>query len=154
MAREILDKLPASTRAHFDEAELLRLLTYQPSAFTAPRGARIVGREKSGVGLEMTVEAVPYHRWERFSDVGGATVRVDTMRRGQAGTGGGRSVGVGRRIAGGVGMGPPLNWLLKIGTSLGWSRRTDYTQGTTAYNQAEHRAHEGSHLHWTTSTTG
>ncbi|MFD8803828.1 hypothetical protein ACFV0P_34985, partial [Streptomyces atroolivaceus] len=147
VAREILDKVPPKVRARFDEAELLRLLTDQPSAFTAPRGARVVGREKSGVGLEMTVEAIPYHRWERFSDVGGATVRVDTMRRGQAGTGGGRSVGFGRRIAAGVGMGPPLNWLLKIGTSLGWSRRTDYSQGTAAYHQGEHRAHEGSHLH-------
>ncbi|GFM95586.1 hypothetical protein Sfulv_03970 [Streptomyces fulvorobeus] len=146
-AREILDTLPAKVRARFDEAELLRLLTDHPSAFTAPRGARFVGREKSGVGLEMTVEAIPYHRWERFSDVGGATVRLDTMRRGQAGTGGGRSVGFGRRIAAGIGMGPPLNWLLKIGVSLGWNRRTDYSQGTSAYHQVEHRAHEGSHLH-------
>ncbi|MEU1127631.1 hypothetical protein ABZ371_29620, partial [Streptomyces sp. NPDC005899] len=146
-ARQILDQLPAAVRTGFDETELLRLLTDQPSAFTAPRGARIVGREKSGVGLEMTVEAIPHHRWERFSDVGGATVRLDTMRRGQAGTGGGRSVGFGRRIAAGLGMGPPLNWLLKIGVSMGWSRRTDYAQGTSAYSQAEHRAHEGSHLH-------
>ncbi|MEU0221813.1 hypothetical protein ABZ281_45420, partial [Streptomyces sp. NPDC006265] len=90
---------------------------------------------------------VPYHRWERFTDVGGATVRADTMRRGQAGTGGGRSVGFGRRIAAGISMGPPLSWLVKIGVSLGWTRRTDYSQGTQAYNQSEHRAWEGSHLH-------
>ncbi|MFF3486480.1 hypothetical protein ACFYXC_24845, partial [Streptomyces sp. NPDC002701] len=147
VAEEILAKLPKKLRAQFDEAELLRLLTEQPGAFTAPRGARFVGREKSGVGHEMTVEAIPYHRWERFSDVNGGTVRLDTMRRGQAGTGGGRSVGFGRRIAGGLSMGPPLNWLLKIGVSLGWTRRTDYAQGTQAYNQSEWRAHEGSHLH-------
>ncbi|MFF0023627.1 hypothetical protein ACFYQQ_24125 [Streptomyces sp. NPDC005496] len=147
VAEEILGKLPKKLRAQFDEAELLRLLTEQPAAFTAPRGARFVGREKSGVGHEMTVEAIPYHRWERFSDVNGGTVRLDTMRRGQAGTGGGRSVGFGRRIAGGLSMGPPLNWLLKIGVSLGWARRTDYAQGTQAYNQSEWRAHEGSHLH-------
>lgn len=147
VAEEILGTLPKKLRAQFDEAELLRLLTDQPGAFTAPRGARFVGREKSGVGHEMTVEAVPYHRWERFSDVNGSTVRVDTMRRGQAGTGGGRSVGVGRRIAGALGMGPPLNWLLKIGVSLGWSRRTDYTLGTQAYHQTEYRALDGSHLH-------
>ncbi|MEU3053734.1 hypothetical protein, partial [Streptomyces griseus] len=147
VAKEILGTLPKKLRAQFDEAELLRLLTDQPGAFTAPRGARFVGREKSGVGHEMTVEAVPYHRWERFSDVNGSTVRVDTMRRGQAGTGGGRSVGVGRRIAGALGMGPPLNWLLKIGVSLGWSRRTDYTLGTQAYHQTEYRGLDGSHLH-------
>ncbi|MDT0386231.1 WXG100-like domain-containing protein [Streptomyces dubilierae] len=147
VARQIIGTLPKNLRTRFDETELLRLLTDQPGAFTAPRGARLVGREKSGVGLEMTVEAVPYHRWERFSDVNGGTVRVDTMRRGQAGIGGGRSVGVGRRIAGALSMGPPLNWLLKIGVSLGWTRRTDYTQGTQAYNQTEWRAHEGSHLH-------
>ncbi|NKQ27266.1 hypothetical protein HF200_23315, partial [Streptomyces galbus] len=147
VARQILEGLPRNLRARFDEAELLRLLTDQPGAFTAPRGARFVGREKSGVGLEMTVEAVPYHRWERFADVDGGTVRLDTMRRGQAGTGGGRSVGFGRRIAGALSMGPPLNWLLKIGVSLGWTRRTDYVQGTQAYNQSEWRAHEGSHLH-------
>ncbi|MFI1377297.1 hypothetical protein ACH4UY_35510, partial [Streptomyces longwoodensis] len=147
VARQIIEGLPRHLRARFDEAELLRLLTDQPSAFTAPRGARLVGREKSGVGLELTVEAVPYHRWERFSDVDGGTVRLDTMRRGQAGTGGGRSVGFGRRIAGALSMGPPLNWLLKIGVSLGWTRRTDYVQGTQAYNQSEWRAHEGSHLH-------
>ncbi|MGW7265042.1 WXG100-like domain-containing protein [Streptomyces sp. NPDC054842] len=147
VAEEILGKLPKKLRAQFDEAELLRLLIEQPAAFTAPRGARFVGREKSGVGHEMTVEAIPYHRWERFSDVNGGTVRLDTMRRGQAGTGGGRSVGFGRRIAGGLSMGPPLNWLLKIGVSLGWTRRTDYAQGTQAYNQSEWRAHEGSHLH-------
>ncbi|MFD8252459.1 WXG100-like domain-containing protein, partial [Streptomyces werraensis] len=146
-ARQILDGLPGRLRAVFDEAELLGLLTDQPSAFTAPRGARLVGREKSGVGLEMTVEAVPYHRWVRLSDVGGGTVKADTARRGQSGTGGGRTVGFGRRIAGALSMGPPLDWLLKIGASLGWARRTDYSQGTTAYQQAEHRAHEGSHLH-------
>ncbi|MYS49750.1 hypothetical protein GTW46_06640, partial [Streptomyces sp. SID6013] len=146
-ARQILDGLPERLRTRFDEAELLRLLTDQPSAFTAPRGARLVGREKSGVGLEMTVEAVPYHRWVRLPDVGGGTVKADTMRRGQAGTGGGRSVGFGRRIAGALSMGPPLEWLLKIGASLGWARRTDYSQGTAAYQQTEHRAHEGSHLH-------
>lgn len=147
VAEEILGGLPPKLRAQFDEADLLRLLTEQPGAFTAPRGARFVGREKSGVGHELTVEAIPYHRWERFSDVDGGTVRLDTMRRGQAGTGGGRSVGFGRRIAGGLSMGPPLNWLLKLGFSLGWTRRTDYTQGTQAYNQSEWRAHEGSHLH-------
>ncbi|MFF9164981.1 hypothetical protein ACF081_32625, partial [Streptomyces longwoodensis] len=147
VARQVMEGLPRHLRARFDEAELLRLLTDQPSAFTAPRGARLVGREKSGVGLELTVEAVPYHRWERFSDIDGGTVRLDTMRRGQAGTGGGRSVGFGRRIAGALSMGPPLNWLLKIGFSLGWTRRTDYVQGTQAYNQSEWRAHEGSHLH-------
>ncbi|MFD5185382.1 hypothetical protein ACFWMQ_22820 [Streptomyces sp. NPDC058372] len=146
-AREILDKLPTGLRDRFDEAELLRLLTDQAAAFTSPRGARLVGREKSGVGLEMTVEAVPYHRWERFSDVDGGTVRVDTMRRGQAGTGGGRSVGFGRRIGAGLSMGPPLSWLLKIAASVGWTRRTDYTQGTSAFHQGEHRGHEGSHLH-------
>ncbi|MEU3509283.1 hypothetical protein ABZ733_15540 [Streptomyces longwoodensis] len=147
VAQQVMEGLPRHLRARFDEAELLRLLTDQPSAFTAPRGARLVGREKSGVGLELTVEAVPYHRWERFSDVDGGTVRLDTMRRGQAGTGGGRSVGFGRRIAGALSMGPPLNWLLKIGFSLGWTRRTDYVQGTQAYSQSEWRAHEGSHLH-------
>ncbi|MFC7844836.1 hypothetical protein, partial [Streptomyces sp. NPDC057382] len=147
VAQEILGRLPRSVRARFDGTELLRMLTDHPGAFTAPRGARFVGREKSGVGLEMTVEAVPYHRWERFADVDGGTTRVDTMRRGQAGTGGGRSVGFGRRIAGALSMGPPLNWLLKIGVSLGWTRRTDYAQGTQAYNQTEWRAHEGSHLH-------
>ncbi|TGZ03477.1 hypothetical protein E5Z02_25925, partial [Streptomyces rhizosphaericola] len=147
VAKEVFDQLPKKLRSQFDEAELLRLLKDQPGAFTAPRGARFVGREKSGVGHEMVVEAVPYHRWERFSDVGGATVRLDTMRRGQAGTGGGRSVGTGRRIAAAVGMGPPLNWMLKIGASLGWTRRTDYTQGTQAYHQSEYRAWEGSHLH-------
>ncbi|MEV6171934.1 hypothetical protein AB0L99_27450 [Streptomyces sp. NPDC051954] len=147
VAEEILGKLPKKLRDQFDEAELLRLLTDQPGAFTAPRGARFVGREKSGVGHEMTVEAIPYHRWERFSDVNGGTTRLDTMRRGQAGTGGGRSVGYGRRIAAALSMGPPLNWLLKIGVSLGWTRRTDYSLGTQAYHQTEHRAHEGSHLH-------
>ncbi|MFH8689756.1 hypothetical protein ACH4EC_23160 [Streptomyces anulatus] len=147
VAKEVFDQLPEKLRAQFDAAELLRLLKDQPGAFTAPRGARFVGREKSGVGHEMVVEAVPYHRWERFSEVGGATVRLDTMRRGQAGTGGGRSVGVGRRVAAAVGMGPPLNWMLKIGVSLGWTRRTDYTQGTQAYHQSEYRAWEGSHLH-------
>ncbi|MFJ7071687.1 hypothetical protein [Streptomyces sp. NPDC098781] len=147
VAEEILGKLPKKLRGQFDEAELLRLLTDQPGAFTAPRGARFVGREKSGVGHEMTVEAIPYHRWERFSDVNGGTTRLDTMRRGQAGTGGGRSVGYGRRIAAALSMGPPLNWLLKIGVSLGWTRRTDYSLGTQAYHQTEHRAHEGSHLH-------
>jgi hypothetical protein len=147
VAGEILGQLPKKLRDRFDEAELLRLLTHQPGAFTAPRGARVVGREKSGVGLEMTVEAIPYHRWERFSDVNGSTVRVDTMRRGQAGTGGGRSVGSGRRVAAALGMGPPLNWLLKVGVSLGWTRRTDYTLGTQAYHQSEHRGWEGSHLH-------
>ncbi|MFD4763288.1 lonely Cys domain-containing protein [Streptomyces sp. NPDC058439] len=147
VAEQILGGLPAKLRSQFDEADLLRLLTEQPGAFTAPRGARFVGREKSGVGHEMTVEAIPYHRWERFSDVDGGTVRLDTMRRGQAGTGGGRSVGFGRRIAGGLSMGPPLNWLLKIGFSLSWTRRTDYTQGTQAYNQSEWRNWEGSHLH-------
>ncbi|MEU6313258.1 hypothetical protein ABZ873_20120, partial [Streptomyces sp. NPDC047014] len=147
VARQILDQLPKGLRAQFDEAELLRLLTEQPGAFTAPRGARFVGREKSGVGHEMTVEAIPYHRWERFSDVDGGTVRLDTMRRGQAGTGGGRSVGIGRRIAAATSLTSPLNWLVKIGVSLGWTRRTDYTQGAQAYNQSEWRAHEGSHLH-------
>ncbi|MFD5571704.1 WXG100-like domain-containing protein [Streptomyces cadmiisoli] len=147
VAREILGRLPQKLRAQFDEAELLRLLTDQPAAFTAPRGARLVGREKSGVGHEMTVEAIPYHRWERFSDVHGGTVRLDTMRRGQAGTGGGRSVGHGRRIAAALSMGPPLSWLLKIGVSLGWTRRTDYTLGTQAFHQSEYRAVEGSHLH-------
>ncbi|MFE9051560.1 hypothetical protein [Streptomyces rubiginosohelvolus] len=147
VAKEIFDQLPKKLRAQFDEAELLRLLKDQPGAFTAPRGARFVGREKSGVGHEMIVEAVPYHRWERFGEVGGATVRLDTMRRGQAGTGGGRSVGVGRRVAAALGMGPPLNWMLKIGVSLGWTRKTDYTQGTQAYHQSEYRAWEGSHLH-------
>ncbi|MFE7449028.1 hypothetical protein [Streptomyces griseus] len=147
VTREILGKLPGKLRAQFDEAELLRLLTDQPGAFTAPRGARFVGREKSGVGHEMTVEAIPYHRWERFFDVDGSTVRVDTMRRGQAGTGGGRSVGVGRRVAAALGMGPPLNWMLKIGVSLGWTRRTDYTLGIQAYHQSEYRAVDGSHLH-------
>ncbi|MEU2067231.1 hypothetical protein [Streptomyces anulatus] len=147
VAKEVFDQLPKKLRAQFDEAELLRLLKDQPGAFTAPRGARFVGREKSGVGHEMVVEAVPYHRWERFGEVGGATVRLDTMRRGQAGTGGGRSVGVGRRVAAALGMGPPLNWMLKIGVSLGWTRRTDYTQGTQAYHQSEYRAWEGSHLH-------
>ncbi|GAA2348882.1 hypothetical protein OKJ48_11235 [Streptomyces kunmingensis] len=145
VAAEILGKLPPKLRGQFDEAELLRLLTEQPGAFTAPRGARFVGREKSGVGHELTVEAVPYNRWERFSDVDGSTVRVDTMRHGQAGTGGGRSVG--RRIAGALSMGPPLEWLLKIGVSLGWTRRTDYVQGTQALNQSEYRAVDGSHLH-------
>ncbi|MEV6618377.1 glycosyltransferase, partial [Streptomyces sp. NPDC051051] len=147
VARQILGQLPEKLRDQFAEAELLRLLTDQPGAFTAPRGARLVGREKSGVGHEMTVEAVPYHRWERFSDVNGATVKLDTMRRGQAGTGGGRSVGFGRRIAAAVSMGPPLSWLVKIGVSLGWTRRTDYTQGTQAYDQNEYRAVDGSHLH-------
>ncbi|MFY0513353.1 hypothetical protein ACOMD4_23625 [Streptomyces anulatus] len=147
VAKEVFDRLPKKLRAQFDASELLRLLKDQPGAFTAPRGARFVGREKSGVGHEMVVEAVPYHRWERFSEVGGATVRLDTMRRGQAGTGGGRSVGVGRRVAAALGMGPPLNWMLKIGVSLGWTRRTDYTQGTQAYHQSEYRAWEGSHLH-------
>uniref|UniRef100_UPI003D7453EB glycosyltransferase n=1 Tax=Streptomyces sp. bgisy032 TaxID=3413773 RepID=UPI003D7453EB len=147
VARQILGELPKRLRDQFDEAELLRLLTTQPGAFTAPRGARLVGREKSGVGHEMTIEAIPYHRWERFSDVDGSTVRVDTMRRGQAGTGGGRSVGFGRRIAAGISMGPPLSWLVKIGVSLGWTRRTDYSQGTQAYNQSEYRAVDGSHLH-------
>ncbi|WP_354598858.1 hypothetical protein R1Y80_03095 [Streptomyces sp. JL1001] len=147
VAKEVFDQLPKKLRAQFDEAELLRLLKDQPGAFTAPRGARFVGREKSGVGHEMIVEAVPYHRWERFGEVGGATVRLDTMRRGQAGTGGGRSVGVGRRVAAALGMGPPLNWMLKIGVSLGWTRKTDYTQGTQAYHQSEYRAWEGSHLH-------
>ncbi|MFI2315389.1 hypothetical protein AMK17_31090 [Streptomyces sp. CB00072] len=147
VAKEVFDHLPEKLRAQFDAAELLRLLKDQPGAFTAPRGARFVGREKSGVGHEMVVEAVPYHRWERFGEVGGATVRLDTMRRGQAGTGGGRSVGVGRRVAAALGMGPPLNWMLKIGVSLGWTRRTDYTQGTQAYHQSEYRAWEGSHLH-------
>lgn len=147
VAAEILGQLPKKLRDQFDEAELLRLLTDQPGAFTAPRGARFVGREKSGVGHEMTVEAIPYHRWERFSEPNGGTTRVDTMRRGQAGTGGGRSVGYGRRIAAALSMGPPLNWLLKIGVSLGWTRRTDYSLGTQAYHQTEHRAHEGSHLH-------
>ncbi|MFJ9311135.1 hypothetical protein [Streptomyces cyaneofuscatus] len=147
VAKEVFDHLPRKLRAQFDEAELLRLLKDQPGAFTAPRGARFVGREKSGVGHEMVVEAVPYHRWERFGEVGGATVRLDTMRRGQAGTGGGRSVGVGRRVAAALGMGPPLNWMLKIGVSLGWTRKTDYTQGTQAYHQSEYRAWEGSHLH-------
>ncbi|MHC5256241.1 WXG100-like domain-containing protein [Streptomyces sp. UC4497] len=146
-ARQILDQLPPNLRSQFDEAELLRLLTEQPGAFTAPRGARFVGREKSGVGHEMTVEAVPYHRWERFNDIGGGTTRLDTMRRGQAGTGGGRSVGVGRRMAAALSMGPPLNWLLKIGVSLGWTRRTDYTLGTQGFHQSEWRAFEGSHLH-------
>ncbi|WP_318198424.1 hypothetical protein [Streptomyces sp. MCL20-2] len=147
VAKEVFDQLPKKLRAQFDEAELLRLLKDQPGAFTAPRGARFVGREKSGVGHEMTVEAVPYHRWERFGEVGGGTVRLDTMRRGQSGTGGGRSVGVGRRVAAALGMGPPLNWMLKIGVSLGWTRKTDYTQGTQAYHQSEYRAFEGSHLH-------
>ncbi|MEV4879658.1 hypothetical protein AB0K72_26725 [Streptomyces cyaneofuscatus] len=147
VAKEVFDQLPKKLRAQFDEAELLRLLKDQPGAFTAPRGARFVGREKSGVGHEMVVEAVPYHRWERFSEPGGGTVRVDTMRRGQAGTGGGRSVGVGRRVAAALGMGPPLNWMLKIGVSLGWTRRTDYTLGTQAYHQSEYRALDGSHLH-------
>ncbi|MFD8407120.1 hypothetical protein ACFV1G_20840 [Streptomyces anulatus] len=147
VAKEVFDQLPKKLRAQFDEAELLRLLKDQPGAFTAPRGARFVGREKSGVGHEMIVEAVPYHRWERFGEVGGATVRLDTVRRGQSGTGGGRSVGVGRRVAAALGMGPPLNWMLKIGVSLGWTRRTDYTQGTQAYHQSEYRAWEGSHLH-------
>ncbi|NDZ61393.1 hypothetical protein G3I47_29740, partial [Streptomyces anulatus] len=147
VAKEVFDQLPKKLRAQFDEAELLRLLKDQPGAFTVPRGARFVGREKSGVGHEMIVEAVPYHRWERFGEVGGATVRLDTVRRGQSGTGGGRSVGVGRRVAAALGMGPPLNWMLKIGVSLGWTRKTDYTQGTQAYHQSEYRAWEGSHLH-------
>ncbi|SCE21580.1 hypothetical protein GA0115244_12051, partial [Streptomyces sp. DvalAA-19] len=147
VAQEVFDQLPEKLRTQFDRAEVERLLKDQPGAFTAPRGARFVGREKSGVGHEMIVEAVPYHRWERFSDVGGATVRVDTMRRGQAGYGGGRSVGTGRRIALAIGMGPPLDWMLKIGVSLGWTRKTDYTQGTQAYHQSEYRSVDGSHLH-------
>ncbi|MFZ3554486.1 hypothetical protein [Streptomyces sp. BH055] len=146
-ARQILDALPPKLRSQFDEAELLRLLTEQASAFTAPRGAHFVGREKSGVGHEMTVEAIPYHRWERFNDIDGGTTRLDTMRRGQSGMGGARSVGVGRRIAGALSLGPPLNWLLKIGVSLGWTRRTDFTLGTQGFHQSEHRAFEGSHLH-------
>ncbi|MGW5368849.1 lonely Cys domain-containing protein, partial [Streptomyces sp. NPDC004011] len=146
VAQEILDQLPTVVRRRFDESELLRLLTDQPAAFTAPRGARIVGRERSGVGLEMTVEAIPYHRWERFSDVGNS-VKIDTTRRGQAATGGGRSVGFGRRIAGALSMGPPFSWLLKINASLGWTRRTDYSQGTTALHQSEARGTDGSHLH-------
>ncbi|WP_455357457.1 lonely Cys domain-containing protein, partial [Streptomyces sp. SYSU K217416] len=148
-ARQILDHLPQTVRARFDEAELLRLLTDQPSAFTAPRGARFVGREKSGVGLEMTVEAIPYHRWERFSDVGGATVHVETVHRGQAGTGGGRSVGFGRRIAAAIGMvgADEADFFLRMLVSLGWSRKTDYAQGTSAFHQAEYWGWEGSHLH-------
>ncbi|MER6691427.1 hypothetical protein ABT329_20375, partial [Streptomyces minutiscleroticus] len=145
-AQEILGKLPAKVRSRFDESELLRLLTDQPSAFTAPRGARFVGREKSGVGLEMTVEAIPYHRWERFSDVGGS-VKVATTRRGQAATGDGRTVSFGRRIAGALSLGPPLSWLLKINASLGWTRKTDYSQGTTALHQTETQDTDGSHLH-------
>ncbi|WP_207629605.1 hypothetical protein [Streptomyces sp. KO7888] len=147
VAQQILGQLPSKLRSQFDEAELLRLLTEQPSAFTAPRGALLVGREKSGVGHEMRVEAIPYHHWKRLSDADGSTVKLDTTRRGQAGTGVGGSVGTGRRIAGALGLGPPLNWILKISASLGWTRRTDYALGTQTYHQSESREPDGSHLH-------
>ncbi|WP_435615134.1 hypothetical protein [Streptomyces coelicoflavus] len=147
VAQEILKQVPENLRKRFDKAELLGALTDQPSAFTAPRGARFVGREKSGTGLEMTVEAVPYHRWKHIPDVNDGTVRVDTMHRGQSGIEGARSVGTGRRIAAAVGMGPPLNWLLKISFSLGWSRRTDYNQSSQSYHQSEYRGVDGSRLY-------
>jgi hypothetical protein len=44
VAREILGKLPETLRGQFDEAELLRLLTEQPGAFTAPHGVWWAGR--------------------------------------------------------------------------------------------------------------
>ncbi|MFC8414804.1 hypothetical protein ACFUJ2_15005, partial [Streptomyces coelicoflavus] len=147
VAQQILGQLPSKLRSQFDEAELLRLLTEQPSAFTAPRGALLVGREKSGVGHEMRVEAIPYHHWKRLSDADGSTVKLDTTRRGQAGTGVGSSIGTGRRIAGALGLGPPLNWILKVSASLGWTRRTDYALGTQTYHQSESREPDGSHLH-------
>jgi hypothetical protein len=147
VADRILAHLPPKVRAAFDDAELGRLLADEPSAFTGPRGARFVGRERSGVGYEMTVEAVPYSRWERFADPAGGTVKLDTLRRGQGTTAASRGVGSQRGIAGALTMGSPLEWMVRLGASLGRSRRTEYNSGTQAFSQSEWRAMEGSHLH-------
>ncbi|MGC0361510.1 hypothetical protein RKD25_008885 [Streptomyces sp. SAI-124] len=147
VAEEILGQLPADVRAQFDEAELLGLLREQPGAFTAPRGARFVGREKSGVAHEMTVEAVPYHRWERFSDVNGTAIRMITQQAVMSGTGGGRTVGFGRRFGFGFTVATPISFLVRVSASLGWLRKTGYNLATQAVNQFEYRTQEGSHLH-------
>ncbi|WP_428957203.1 scabin-related ADP-ribosyltransferase [Streptomyces sp. cg35] len=147
VADEIVRGLPQQVRDRFDDAELRRLLAEEPGAFTGPRGAGFVARERSEVGYEITVEAVPYHRWERFADADGATTKVDTLRRGQASTGVSRSVATLRRAAGAISLGPPLEWLLKLGASIGRSRRTDYSTGSQAFSQSEWRAMDGSHLH-------
>ncbi|WP_375153044.1 hypothetical protein [Streptomyces sp. SM18] len=147
VADEILAHLPPHVRERFDDAELRRLLTEEPSAFTGPRGATFVARARSEVGYEVTVEAVPYHRWERLPDPDGVTVKLDTVHRGQATTGVPRSVGTMRRVAGALSMGPPLEWMLKLGASVGRSRRTDINTGTQGLSQTEMRGMDGSHLH-------
>nr|WP_237331267.1 hypothetical protein [Streptomyces mexicanus] len=147
VADHIVGHLPPRVRSVFDDAELRRLLTDDPSAFTAPRGARFVARQDSGVGYEVTVQALPYHRWERFADPEGGTVKLDSLHRGQGSTTAVRSVSSVRRIAGAVSMGPPLEWMLRLAASFGRSRRTDYNSGTQAFSQSEWRAMDGSHLH-------
>ncbi|MDQ0988454.1 hypothetical protein [Streptomyces sp. V2I9] len=154
-ADQILARLPAEVRAHFDEAELRRLLNDEPSAFTAPRGATFVVRGskewspvgRTPVGYEVTVEALPYHRWERFADPKGASVRLDTVHRGQASTGVPRSVGTARKVAAATTLGAPMPWMVKAGASFGLTRRTDYSTGTQMFNQTEMRDWQGSHLH-------
>ncbi|MYR61422.1 hypothetical protein GTY54_36145, partial [Streptomyces sp. SID625] len=101
----------------------------------------------SGTGYEITVQAVPYHRWERFADPEGGTVKLDSLHRGQGATTAARSVGSVRRIVGAVRMGAPLEWMVRLAASFGRSRRTDYNSGTQAFSQSEWRALDGSHLH-------
>jgi len=147
VADHVVAHLPPQVRSVFDDAELRRLLTEDPSAFTAPRGARFVARQASGVGYEVTVQALPYHRWERFADPEGGTVKLDSLHRGQGATTAARTVSSVRRIAGAVSLGPPLEWMLRLAASFGRSRRTDYNSGTQAFSQSEWRAMDGSHLH-------
>ncbi|WP_449343903.1 scabin-related ADP-ribosyltransferase [Streptomyces mexicanus] len=147
VADHIVTHLPPQVRSVFDDAELRRLLTEDPSAFTAPRGARFVARQASGVGYEVTVQALPYHRWERFADPEGGTVKLDSLHRGQGTTTAARTVSSVRRIAGAVSLGPPLEWMLRLAASFGRSRRTDYNSGMQAFSQSEWRAMDGSHLH-------
>ncbi|MFD0542031.1 hypothetical protein ACFQ1B_01400 [Streptomyces mexicanus] len=147
VADHIVTHLPPQVRSVFDDAELRRLLTEDPSAFTAPRGARFVARQASGVGYEVTVQALPYHRWERFADPEGGAVKLDSLHRGQGATTAARTVSSVRRIAGSVSMGPPLEWMLRLAASFGRSRRTDYNSGAQAFSQSEWRAMDGSHLH-------
>ena len=147
VAERILAGLPERVRRTFDHTELRRMLHEEPEAFTAPHGARFVSREKSGRGFETTVRARPRHRWERFADPEGFAYTMEGAHRGTRTTGVPQSVSRARRLAGAVSLGPPLNWMVRVGGTFGRTRRTDYNTGTQQSSETEWRSMAGSHLH-------
>ncbi|MEU8588767.1 hypothetical protein AB0C59_17470 [Streptomyces sp. NPDC048664] len=153
VVREIGDRMGLARAANPGPgdplAHLERALRTTPRVFHGDGYESPPFRDAQGRIRVMRVTTRPHGRWERFTDVHGAPVKVDEGQRSQVTTGAAKTVGTTVQVAPSVAVGPPSGPVAygRVGGALALSRSYEFGMQDQTLSQVETRMGDGSHLH-------